>query len=122
MVEGGEALFWRDGWIPDYAAPDNFLHLLHGAEVPENINHPSPSNATRYNATAFNTNYEAALAEATENECFIKLQKVDQIAMDDAAVLPLWYLNSYIICSKTVGGIAINSLNTYYFREAFLSK
>lgn len=119
IVEDGEAVFWRDSWMPDYGTPDNFLLLLHGSQVPANKQAPSQTNSTRYRNLRFDSIYNSALSTANLEERNNLLQQAEQQAIDDAAIMPLWYLNSYVFMNKQVAGLMPNGYDTYYFREVY---
>jgi oligopeptide transport system substrate-binding protein len=122
VVAAGEATFWRDGWISDYASPDNFLHLLYGAEVPENTNEPSVTNVVRFTDEAFDASYEKAQTAQSDRARMDYFMEAEQRAVDEAAIAPLYYMNSYLFTQKSVKNIAVNLSNTYFFRSVFLAQ
>lgn len=90
-LETGKAEFWRAGWIADYPDPENFLNLLYGGHVPDELETKSYLNSVRYQSEAFDSIFNAALQEtddAARLELFIR---ADQQAMNDAAIMPLYY-------------------------------
>ena len=90
-LETGKALFWRSGWIADYPDPENFLNLLYGGHVPENITDKSFINSVRYQNPAFDEKFNEALREIDEAKRYDLFRQADQIAVDDAATLPIFY-------------------------------
>lgn len=122
IVAAGEASFWRDGWISDYANPENFLHLLYGKEVPKNVNAPSGINTVRFTDEEFDAHYESAQRTNNLGETLDAFMEAEQRAIDEAAIVPLYYLNSYLIATKAVQNLTVNLSNTYYFRSVFLRK
>lgn len=109
-VETGKALFWRDGWSADYADPENFLNLFYGQLVPENLSDKSYVNSVRYQNPEFDRVFEAALREIDESKRIQLFQKADQIAMDDAAVIPLYYEESIRLLQTDVANFPINPM------------
>src|SRR5690554_4830301 len=109
-VETGKALFWRDGWSADYADPENFLNLFYGELVPDELSEKSYINSIRYKSAAFDRTYEAALREINEEKRMKLFQKADQIAMDDAAIIPLYYEESIRLLQNDVANFPINPM------------
>lgn len=109
-VETGKALFWRDGWVADYADPENFLNLFYGALVPDDLNEKSYINSVRYQNPKFDEVFEAALRETDAEKRMELFQAADQIAMDDAAVIPLYYEESIRLLQDDVANFPINPM------------
>ncbi len=109
-VETGKALFWRDGWSADYADPENFLNLFYGELVPDDLNEKSYINSIRYQSAAFDKTFEAARREINEEKRMELFQKADQIAMDDAAIIPLYYEESIRLLQTDVVNFPINPM------------
>lgn len=109
-VETGKALFWRDGWSADYADPENFLNLLYGQLVPDDINKKSYINSIRYKNEKFDRIFELALRETNSEKRNELFRKADQIAMDDAAIIPLYYEESIRLLQSDVQNFPINPM------------
>lgn len=109
-VETGKALFWRDGWSADYADPENFLNLLYGQLVPDDLNQKSYINSIRYKNPKFDQVFEKALRETNDEKRNELFRKADQIAMDDAAIIPLYYEESIRLLQSDVENFPINPM------------
>ena len=119
-VENGNVLFWRDGWIGDYADPENFLRLFYGKLVPEDSVKASFLNTVRFKNAEFDKYFEAALRERDEKLRYEDYVQADQILMDHAVVAPLYYEKSIWLVDKKVqnldfSGIGLLDLSTTYF-------
>ena len=90
-VETGKALFWRAKWLADYPDPENFLNLLYGKHVPDEISKKAYINAVRYQSDEFDTKFNLALREIDEVKRMELYREADQIAVDDAAIVPIFY-------------------------------
>lgn len=90
-IEEGKALFWRAGWLADYPDPESFLNLLFGEHVPEDINAKSFINTTRYQSNIFDKVFNEALREPDTEKRMELYRIADQIAINDAAMLPVFY-------------------------------
>lgn len=109
-VETGKALFWRDGWSADYADPENFLNLLYGQLVPDDLNKKSYINSIRYKNPKFDQIFELALRETNDDKRNELFREADQIAMDDAAIIPLYYEESIRLLQSDVENFPINPM------------
>ncbi len=109
-VETGRALFWRDGWSADYPDPENFLNLLYGELVPDDINDKSYINSIRYRSDVFDNLFESALRETDQEKRMKLFQQADQVAMDDAAIIPLYYEEAVRVVQSNVQNFPINAL------------
>ncbi len=90
-LETGKALFWRSAWIADYPDPENFLNLLYGHHVPTDINSKSYINSVRYQSAKFDSVFNLALREVNDAKRMELYREADQIAVDDAAIMPIFY-------------------------------
>ncbi len=121
-VEMGQVRFWRDGWIGDYPDPENFLKLFHGKLVPEGNEKASYLNTVRFNDPTFDEFYEASLREPNVQARMELFRKADQIIVDQAAVVPLYYeqwvwLIKKRVTNLNVGGLGDLDLSTVYFKK-----
>lgn len=122
QIEKGDVAFWRDGWIGDYADPENFLRLFHGKLVPEDSVKASFLNTVRFKDEEFDRNFEASLRERDDKMRYEEYLSADQILMDRAAVVPLYYEKIIWLVDKHVqnldyGGIGMLDLSEVYFSK-----
>jgi oligopeptide transport system substrate-binding protein len=88
-VERGELDFWRFGWIADYPDPSNFLYLFHSKSI--NQEQETSINYFRYSNPEFDEVYEASLVEINAEKRMKLYAQADQILMDDAVIMPLFF-------------------------------
>ncbi len=108
-----EALFFRASWIADYPDAENYLSVFYGKN-------PAPPNYTRYNNKAFDELYDMALKELNDSIRYTLYQKMDQMVMKDAAVVPLWYDKAIHLVNKKVSDFYPNALNLLELRRTKL--
>ncbi|MEO8108928.1 MAG: ABC transporter substrate-binding protein [Ginsengibacter sp.] len=109
-----EALFFRGSWIADYPDAENYLSVFYGKN-------PAPPNYTRYKNPAFDNLYEAALAEKNDSLRYKIYQRADQLMMNDAPVVPLWYDMVIRLVQPYVKNFTPNSLNLLELRKVKLN-
>ncbi|OWY25662.1 ABC transporter substrate-binding protein [Sphingobacteriales bacterium UPWRP_1] len=100
----GDAAFFRASWIADYADAESFLAVLYG-------NNPAPPNYTRFNNPQYNQRYQAALAQSNPQERHLIYQQSDQILMEEAPVIPLFYDEVLRFTHPNIENLGINPLN-----------
>jgi peptide/nickel transport system substrate-binding protein len=110
-----QALFFRGSWIADYPDPENYLSVFYS-------DNPAPPNYTRYKNPAFDRLYEKALAEKNDSIRSKIYQQADQLVINDAPVVPLWYDMVLHLVHPYVKGFVPNSLNLLELRRVKLNK
>lgn len=106
----GKGDIFVSGWLADYPLPSNFLSLVDGSLVPEDNTQPSYPNSSRYNNKIFNELYMEAITTLDENERNAKLLEIEQIAIDEAPVIPLWYAEKYVLQQSNVVNLKSNPM------------
>jgi peptide/nickel transport system substrate-binding protein len=110
-----EALFFRGSWIADYPDAENYLSVFYSKN-------PAPPNYTRYNNPAFDVLYEKAMQENNDSVRYHIYREMDQMVMNDAPVVPLWYDEVIRLINNNVTGFYPNALNLLELRTVNLHK
>lgn len=105
-----QALFFRASWIADYPDAENYMTMFYSKN-------PAPPNYTRYKNPAFDILYEKALQETNDSIRFDLYRKMDQIVIDDAPILPLWYDVAIHLVQTNITGFSPNALNLLELRK-----
>lgn len=121
-IEKGEANFFRTGWIADYPDPENFLNLLYGANVPEELSERSSLNKTRYQSSKFDSLFEAGRRTMDRKKRMDLFQKADQKAMDDAAMVPLFYDEIMRLVKPDVRNFPMNPMERRDFTRVYFQQ
>ena len=109
-LESGKALFWRAGWIADYPDPENFLNLLYSIHIPKDPEGISYINSVRYKSEIFDSIFRLALREVDDKRRYELYRDADQVAMDDAAIMPIFYYENYRLLQLNVRNFDINPM------------
>jgi oligopeptide transport system substrate-binding protein len=109
-LETGKAQFWRTAWIADYPDPETFLSLLYGKNVPANLSDKSYLNSVRYKSARFDSIYVAALQEVDDKKRFDLYRQADQQAIDDGAIMPIFYDENYRLVQMNVRNFPANAM------------
>ncbi len=105
-----QALFFRGSWIGDYPDAENYLSVFYS----EN---PAPPNYTRYRNTRFDQLYRRSLIENNDSLRYALYQEMDQLMINDAPVVPLWYDQVIHLVNPAVSGFEANGLNLLELRH-----
>jgi oligopeptide transport system substrate-binding protein len=105
-----EVLFFRGSWLGDYPDAENYLSVFYSKN-------PAPPNYTRYSNPAFDRLYERSLQETNDSLKYALYRQMDQLVMDDAPVVPLWYDEVVHLVDPRVRGFEPNALNLLELRR-----
>ncbi|MFB6257311.1 MAG: ABC transporter substrate-binding protein [Flavobacteriales bacterium] len=121
-MEKGKAGIFRTGWIADYPDPENFLNLFYGKHVPESMDERSSINKTRYDSAKFDSLFAKGL-RTLDNKKRMKLFRLaEQEAMDDAAVIPLFYDENMRLIKPDVRNFPMNPMERRDFTRVYFAK
>ncbi|MDQ3190018.1 MAG: ABC transporter substrate-binding protein [Bacteroidota bacterium] len=119
-LETGKAEFWRTGWIADYPDPENFLNLLYGNHIPKTMEEKSYINSVRYYSPTFDSLFKAGLREVDikkRNELYLL---AEQTAIDDGAIMPIFYDENTRLVQMYVKNFHINSMEYRDFTRVYI--
>ncbi|MBL0272991.1 MAG: ABC transporter substrate-binding protein [Chitinophagaceae bacterium] len=115
MTSSSTAAFFRGSWIADYPDAENYLSVFYSKN-------PAPPNYTRYKSAAFDAAFEKAIKEDNDSLRYKLYQQADQIMIDDAPVVPLWYDKVVRLVQPEIAGFPPNALNLLELRRVRLKK
>lgn len=110
-----KALFYRGSWIADYPDAENYMAMFYSKN-------PAPPNYTRYNNPAFDVLYNKALQETNDSLRYALYRQMDQMVIDDAPVVPIWYDMAIHMVNKNVLNFKPNALNLLELRRVRVRK
>ncbi len=111
MTSSSTAAFFRGSWIADYPDAENYLSVFYSKN-------PAPPNYTRYKSSAFDLAFEKAITEDNDSVRYKLYQQADQIMMNDAPVVPLWYDKVVRLVQPDVLNFTPNAVNLLELRYA----
>lgn len=109
-IARNQALFFRGSWIADYPDAENYLSVFYSKN-------PSPPNYTRTRIPEFDRLYESALLETNDSLRYRIYRRMDQLMIDQAPVIPLWYDMAIHLVQPNVEGFGPNALNLLELRH-----
>jgi peptide/nickel transport system substrate-binding protein len=119
-IETGKVAFWRFGWVADYPDPENFLNLFYGKNVPATFEEASYMNPFRYKNPQFDALFEKAEATVNSDERNKLYEQLDQMIVDDAPLLSIYYSMNRRLIQPYVQNFPNNGMDYRCFREVWL--
>jgi ABC-type transport system substrate-binding protein len=106
LVEKGIAKIFRSAWVADYPDPENYLVLFYSKNFP-----PAGPNRTHFKNDKYDRLYEQSQQEGNRDARFKLYQQMDQIIVEEAPVIVLYYDAFLRITQKNVSGLPANAMD-----------
>jgi len=100
----GKVNFFRGSWLADYPDAESYFAVFYSKNG-------SPPNYTRFNNADFDRLYEKALAENDDAKRYEIYHQMEQIIIEEAPVVPLFYDEVLRFSQKNIEGLEPNALN-----------
>ena len=102
------------GWVADYPHPQNFLDIL--------FRSGSENNYGEYSNPAVDALLEEAGTEVDGARSLELYRQVEQMLVDDAAILPLWFGENFLLVKPYVRGYRLNPMGFARLNEVTLAE
>jgi len=106
MVATSKLSFFRGSWIADYPDAENYLSLFYSKNFS-----PNGPNYTHFNNSDFDSLYDISLSEVNDSIRYQYYNLMDQIIIENAQIVPLYYDNVLRFTQKNISGLASNPIN-----------
>jgi len=106
MVATSKLSFFRGSWIADYPDAENYLSLFYSKNFS-----PNGPNYTHFVNSSFDSLYDMSLSEVNDSIRFKYYNLMDQIIVDNAQIVPLYYDNVLRFTQKNIKGLSNNPIN-----------
>ena len=107
MVATSKLNFFRASWIADYPDAQNYLSLFYSKD-----NWNKGLNKTHFQNEEFDMLYEKSIVESDFEKRTKMYQDLDQIIMNNAVIIPLYYDQTLRFSHKHIKGFSTNAQNT----------
>jgi ABC-type transport system substrate-binding protein len=105
-ISTGKVSFFKASWIADYPDAENYLSLFYSKNFS-----PGGPNYTHFKNAEFDRLYEQAFLETDGTKRQELYKKMDELVMDEAPVIPLFYDKASRFTRSNITGLGINPLN-----------
>jgi ABC-type transport system substrate-binding protein len=110
LTSNSKTPFFRGSWIADYPDAENYLSVFYSKN-------PAPPNYTRYKNPRFDALFERAIRETNDSIRYQLYREADQVMINDAPVVPLWYDMVVHLIQPNLKGLPANGLNLLELRR-----
>lgn len=105
-VSSCEYNFFKKSWVADYADEENALSLFYSKNFT-----PIGPNYTHYKNAEFDALFEKSIKEQDATVKKSLYQQMDQILINDAPIVPLYYDQVIRLVGKNIKGLSTNPMN-----------
>ncbi len=114
MVSNSRTSFFRASWIADYPDAENYLALFYSKNFA-----PNGPNYTHFKNASYDALYEEAIAESTDSLRYELYQKMEQLLIDEAPMVPLYYDQVLRFSHTYVKGLDANAMNLLNLKNVY---
>jgi peptide/nickel transport system substrate-binding protein len=112
MLANARLMMFRASWIADYPDAESFLSLFYSPNFS-----PAGSNYTHFRNDQFDRLYLQALTTKNTQQRYRLYRQMDQIIIEDAPVVPLFYDVAIRFTQKNIVNMRMNPLNLLILKE-----
>ncbi len=105
-VNNSQYVMFKKSWVGDYADEENFLSMFYSKNFS-----PNGFNYFHYSNPSFDKAFEQSLKEKNDSIRKSLHQSMDQMIIEDAPVIPLFYDEVIRIVNKRISGLGNNPMN-----------
>jgi len=105
-VNSCEYNLFKKSWVGDYPDEENFMSIFYSKNFA-----PIGVNFFHYKNAEFDALFEKARNELSSSAKTELYQKMDQLVIDDAPIIPLYYDESVRLVHKNIKGLTTNPMN-----------
>lgn len=106
LIAKNSVNFFRGSWIADYPDAENYLSVFYSKNYV-----PVGPNYTSYNNKEFDKLYEAVFFETNNEKRFKMYRKMDQLVLEEAPMVILFYDQLINLYQNNIKGISTNAQN-----------
>lgn len=117
----GQGDIYREAWVADYPSPESFLNVLYGGDVPKDPAQPSYPNTSRYKNPQYDLYFNLGKDAKNRDSSFAYFARAEQILMDDAPIMPIWYDGTYRLTRNGIKNAGPNSMRYRNLSEVYLN-
>lgn len=118
----GKGDIFRDAWVADFSSPESFLNLFIGEAVPADFETASFPNTSRYQNPNYDLYFKKGRDSNIKDTSYAYFMKAEQLLIDEAVIIPLWYEGSYRLLSNNVKGLRLNGMRYYDLTKTYKVK
>ena len=106
LIATARVNLFRKNWLADYPDAENFLALFYSRNFS-----PVGPNYTHFSSEEYDELYEKAQLEVNDTIRFKYYQQMDQIIIEEAPIVPLYYDDVIRLVHNNISGLSTNPMN-----------
>jgi oligopeptide transport system substrate-binding protein len=118
----GKSDIYRDAWVADFSSPESFLSLFNGDGVPSDSSLASFPNTSRYQNATYDLYFKKGRDSNIKDTSYAYFMKAEQVLINDAVIIPLWYEGSYRLLTNNIKGLNLNAMRYYDLTKTYKVK
>ena len=119
LIRQGKVKILKTGWVPDYPNPEAYLSVFYTGNKGENN---GVWNLNNFKNATFDALYEESILEQNKAKKLKIQQQCDQILMDQAAVLPLFTEDIFMVVNIRARDFDVNQSGIIDFSRIYIKK
>lgn len=117
LIRKGKIKIWKTGWIADYPNPEAYLGVFYSKNKGENN---GVWNFNNFKNSTFDSLYERSILEQNTAKKLQIQQQCDQLLMDQAAILPLFTEDIFIVVNIRARDFEVNQSGIIDFSRMYI--
>jgi len=119
LIEQCKIKIWKAGWVSDYPDPESYLGVFYsGYKGPNNY----IWNLNKFKNASFDSLFYQSILTKNSREKLLLQNQCDQILVNQAAVVPLYTEDIFIVVNIRARDIAVSSSGIIDFSEVYVKK
>ena len=106
MVAEKKLAFFRGSWLADYPDAENYLSLFYTKNFS-----PNGPNTTHFSNKEYDELFDRSMKETTDSTRFRMYRRLDQLAIEQAPVIILYYDKVLRLHQNNIQGLKSNAMN-----------
>jgi len=106
LIATARVNLFRKNWLADYPDAENYLALFYSKNFS-----PIGPNYTHFSNAEYDELYEKSQLEVQDSIRFKYYQKMDQLVIDEAPIVPLYYDDVIRLVHNNISGLSTNAMN-----------
>ncbi|MEQ8522171.1 MAG: ABC transporter substrate-binding protein, partial [Vicingaceae bacterium] len=117
LVALSKAAFFRKSWVADYPDAENYLSLFYSGNFT-----PDGPNYTHFKDVEYDKLYELSRIELDQSRRFEYYKRMEEIILDQAVIVPLYYDRVVHYTKPQVSGLSTNAMNVLDLKKVRVLK
>ena len=114
LISKNNVNFFRGSWIADYPDAENYLAVFYSKNFV-----PNGPNYTHFSSKKFDDLFEQTFYESNDSIRFAMYQELENIVLEEAPMVILYYDQSVRLVPKNVRGLSSNALNLLDLKRVY---